>query len=155
MPETRVVSRLELSRDMRNDKRRITLIARGPATPDRDWDSRSSAPSRLVFIEAMPVLRQVIDSGVPEMNLDVERIVLDRSSSAVEYLDLLAALPPEFTGDVVLVREDESGFLSANGRGGNRVLYSLTPTDVRFYLETHALVLAETAAVPSQHLMTA
>lgn len=140
---------------MQIDKRRITLIARGPATPDRDWDSRSSGPNRLVFIEAMPILRQVIDSGVPEMNLDVERIVLDRATSAVEYLDLLASLPPEFAGDLVLIRDDESGFLSANGRGGNRVLYSLTSNDVRFYLETHALVTANSAALPSQHLMTA
>ena len=140
---------------MRNDKRRITLIARGPATPDRDWDSRSSARSRLVFIEAMPILRHLIDSGVPEMNLDVERIVLDRATSAVEYLDLLASLRPEFTGDLVLIREDESGFLSANGRGGNRVLYSLTPNDVRFYLETHALVAGEAAATPSQYLRSA
>ena len=125
---------------MRNDKRRITLIARGTATPDREWDSSTSAPSRLLFIEAMPFLRQAIDSGVPEMNLDVERVVLDRATSAAEYLDLLAGLPPEFNGDVLLIREDESGFLSATGRGGNRVLYALTPSDIRFYLETHALV---------------
>ena len=127
---------------MRTDKRRITLIARGPATPDRSWDATPEAPSRLLFIEAMSVLRQAIDSGIPEMNLDVERVLLDRAATPVEYLDLLAALPQEFTGDVVLIREDESGFLSATARGGNRVLYALTASDIRFYLETHALVTA-------------
>lgn len=132
---------------MRNDKRRITLIARGTATPDRPWDVSTTAPSRLLFIEAMPVLRQAIDSGIPEMNLDVERVVLDRAASPVEYLDLLASLPQEFSGDVVLIRDDESGFLSANARGGNRVLYALTATDVRFYLETHALM--SQAAAPA------
>src|SRR5512142_1387071 len=106
---------------MRNDNRRITLIARGPATPDRAWDATAGAPSRLLFIEAMPVLRQAIDSGIPEMNLDVERVLLDRAATPAEDLDLLAALPQGFSGDVVLIRDDESGFLSAQARGGNRV----------------------------------
>ena len=135
---------------MRTDKRRITLIARGPATPNRAWDASANAPSRLLFIEAMPVLRQAIDSGIPEMNLDVERVVLDRAASPVEYLDLLAALPQEFTGDVVLIREDESGFLSANARGGNRVLYALTASDIRFYLETHVLITVAVAEMISE-----
>ena len=129
---------------MRDDKRRITLIARGPATPERAWDSSSSAPSRLMFLEAV-VLLHVLDTGVPEINLDVERVVLDRSTSAVEYLDLLASLPTDFSGDVLLVREDETGFLSSSARGGNRVLYALSPADVLFYLETHALVSAAAA----------
>lgn len=139
---------------MRNDHRRITLIARGPATPDREWDVSTTAPSRLLFIEAMPVLRQAIDSGIPEMNLDVERVVLDRAASAMEYLDLLASLPQEFSGDVVLIRDDESGFLSASARGGNRVLYALTASDIHFYLETHAL-MSRAAAHRSVAYMTA
>jgi hypothetical protein len=130
---------------MRNDKRRITVVARGQSTPARTWDTSSAAPNRLLFIEAMPVLQHVLDTGVPEMTLDIERVLLDRAASAVEYLDLLAALPIEFGGDVLYIREDESGFLSANGRGGNRVMYALSAGDIGFYLETHALVSAAAA----------
>ncbi|MGZ7042182.1 MAG: hypothetical protein ACXVH7_10365, partial [Thermoanaerobaculia bacterium] len=60
---------------MRNDKRRITVVARGQATPDRFWDTSAKAPNRLLFLEAMPVLQHVLDTGVPEMNLDIERVL--------------------------------------------------------------------------------
>ena len=141
---------------MRNDKRRITVVTRGQATPERSWDTSSSAPNRLLFLEAMPVLQHVLDTGAPDVTLDIERVLVDRAASAAEYLDLLAALPQEFGGDVVYIREDESGFLSANGRGGNRVLYSLTAEDVRFYLKTHALVNGVAAGneMPFQQSMT-
>jgi hypothetical protein len=142
---------------MRNDKRRITVIARGPGTPQRAWDSTSSAPSRLLFLEAMPILRHVIDTGVPEMNLDIERVVIDHASTAAEYLELLAALPVEFNADVVLIRDDTGGFLSASARGGNRVLYALSALDVQFYLETHALMSTTAAqtAMPLAYAMMA
>ena len=141
---------------MRYDKRRITVVTRGQATPDRSWDMSSTAPNRLLFLEAMPVLQHVLDTGAPDVTLDIERVLLDRAASAAEYLDLLAALPQEFGGDVVYIRDDESGFLSANGRGGNRVLYSLTAEDVRFYLETNALVNGAAAGneMPFRQSMT-
>jgi hypothetical protein len=70
---------------------------------------------------------------------------VDRVGDGDEFLDLLAALPDEFSGDVLLVRDDGTGVLSASGRGGNRVLYALMAHDVRFYLETHELVLSRVA----------
>lgn len=73
---------------------------------------------------------------------DVERIILDRSSSADDFLRFLAALPVEAAGDVMLVGADGGAFLSAVGRGGDRVLYRLGPTDVAFYLETNRLTAA-------------
>ena len=57
-----------------------------------------------------------------------------------EFLDLLTALPTEFTGDALYIRDDGTGVMSATGRGGDRVLYSLNAHDVRFYLETLNLV---------------
>ena len=42
--------------------------------------------------------------------------------------------------DVLYVRPDDSGFMSATGRGGDRILYSLSGDDVRFYLEAHGLL---------------
>ena len=37
--------------------------------------------------------------------------------------------------------EGGAGFLSAAGRGGDRVLYALQAKDVRFYLGMHDLIL--------------
>lgn len=48
----------------------------------------------------------------------------------------------EFAGDVLMVREDETGFLSSLARGGDRILYALCATDIRFYLEAHRLIVA-------------
>jgi hypothetical protein len=70
---------------------------------------------------------------------DVERIVIDRCASAEEFLHLLAALPGELAGDVMCVRDDGGAFLSAGGRGGDRVLYALAPGDVDFYFRTYGL----------------
>jgi len=122
------------------DSRRITLVARRAGTADRDWDASRDAANRIIFLEAFTVLRYALGSGIVEMQQDVERVILDRCATAAQYLDLLTALPQEFSGDVVYVRPDDTGFMSATGRGGDRVLYSLSREDVRFYLEAHELV---------------
>lgn len=125
---------------MTTDKRRITLIARHPGMQGRDWDQSNCAKSRLLFIDALSFLPHAIDRGVKELGQDVERVIIDRTGTAMQYLELLASLPNEFAGDVLFVRGDGDGFLSAIGRGGDRVLYAVTQEDVAFYLETHALV---------------
>ena len=123
-----------------SDTRRITLLARGHATPDRDWSRFANESTRLVTIESLTVLRYTLSHAVADIDLDIERVILDRSFSPAEYLDLLAALPAEFGADVMLIRNDESGYLSASGRGGDRALYSLRQNDVRFYLEATEMV---------------
>ena len=125
---------------MDNDTRRITLLARGRSTPDRDWERMTNPMTRLVTIESMTVLRYTLKHAVSDIDLDIERVILDRSFSPAEYLDLLAALPREFSADVLLIRGDDSGYLSSAGRGGDRSIYSLSVPDVRFYLEANALV---------------
>jgi hypothetical protein len=128
-----------------SDSRRITLLARGHATPDRDWSRFANESTRLVTIGSLTVLRYTLEHAVSDIDLDIERVILDRSFSPAEYLDLLAGLPQEFAADVMLIRNDESGYLSATGRGGDRALYSLQPTDVRFYLEANELVTGRVA----------
>ena len=128
---------------MTTDSRRITLITRTARSPQRGWDTSPNASNRLIFLRAFTVLRYALARGVAEMEQDVERVILDHSSTAADFLDLLTSLPAEFTGDVLLIRDDDSGFLSATGRGGDRVLYALSTSDIEFYLETHGL-LAET-----------
>lgn len=125
---------------MTNDSRRITLLARGRATPDRDWDRLTHGATRMVTIESMTVLRYTLEHAVSDIDLDIERVILDRAFSPAEYLDLLAALPRDFGADILLIRDDDSGYLSATGRAGDRTIYSLVASDVRFYLEANALV---------------
>lgn len=132
---------------MIQDSRRITLISRNGRTAPRDWDMSAKAASRVIAVDSLLVLRYALAGGLAEVNRDVQRVVLDRTTSASEYLSLLASLPAQFTGDVLLIANDDSGFLSSLGRGGDRVLYALSAPDVRFYLETHGLVTGQAAAV--------
>jgi hypothetical protein len=126
---------------MTRDWRRITLVARKGGTSVRLWDATRESPNRIIFLEAFTVLRYALAAGVADMQQDVERVILDGCATASQYLEILAALPQEFTGDVLYLRPDDTGFLSATGRGGDRVLYSLSPHDVQFYLEAHGLVV--------------
>jgi hypothetical protein len=127
-----------------NDSRRITLVSQ-PSKPNssrRDWNGTQDSDSRLVFVPSFTVLCYAIENAVGSLAQDVERVVIDRASTAAEFLELLATLPAEFNGDVLFIRADASGFLSSTGRGGDRVLYLLDVNDVDFYLETHTLVSA-------------
>jgi hypothetical protein len=129
---------------MTTDTRRITLVTRAACSPQRGWNTSFDAANRIIFLKAYSVLRYALGLGVAEMQQDVERVILDHSSTASEFLDLLTTLPAEFTGDVLLIRDDDSGFLSATGRGGDRVLYALSAHDIEFYLDTHGLLAPAT-----------
>jgi len=120
--------------------KRITLIARKATKPSIDWNQQRSSSMSVAFLNSVVALKFALFNAVTEGAGDVERLIIDRASSGDELLELLSALPDEFNGDVLAIREDGNGHLSAAGRGGNRILYSLVPRDVRFYLETHDLV---------------
>ena len=136
---------------MKQDERRITLITCGKRGAERSWRSSEDATSRVVFLDSLRLLRSTIESPLIYSDSDVERIVLDSCCSEAEYLSLLAALPNQFTGDILMIRSDSSGFLSATGRGGDRILYALSPEDTEFYLETVRLV--ETTDAMERHLL--
>jgi hypothetical protein len=121
-------------------EQRITLIARKATKPNVDWNYARSSAMRMAFLDSVTALKFALGVAIHDSSLDIERVIVDRAASAEDLLDLLAALPPEFAGDVLFIRDDGSGFLSATGRGGDRVLYSLVARDIRFYLETHELV---------------
>ena len=125
---------------MHNDTRRITLVVRGAGTPDRDWERLTNETTRIVMIESMTVLRYTLKHAVSDIDLDIERVILDRAVAPVEFLDLVVSLSNEFHADVMLIRADDSGYISAAGRAGDRTIHALTPDDVRFYLEANALV---------------
>ena len=136
--------------EMNADSRRITLIARHPGMPERAWDDSTCGRSRLIFVDSLSFLPFALDRGINELGQDVDRVIIDRTGTAVQFLELLASLPHEFVGDVLFVRGDGAGFLSSQGRGGDRVLYALSVSDVDFYLMTHGLLYsAAVLALPS------
>jgi len=136
---------------MKKDQRRITLITFDKQSSERSWRSPDAAKSRVVFLDSFRLLQSTIESPLVHSDSDVERIVLDRCCGEADYLSLMAKLPHQFTGDVLLIRSDSTGFLSATGRGGDRILYALSPEDVEFYLETVRLV--ERTEVIERHLL--
>ena len=119
---------------------RITLV--NALDHSRDWRLDDEAPSRIVFGSFFKVIRSTRD----ERGDDIERIILDRTVNDAELLQLLAHLSEAFAGDVLFIREHKSSYLSAVGRSGGRTLYALRPDDVRFYLETHGLVITSSVA---------
>ncbi|HEX9163183.1 MAG TPA: hypothetical protein VF980_15870 [Thermoanaerobaculia bacterium] len=125
---------------MNFDPRRITLVSRHSQLPERKWVHSPESPGRLILLDSFTGLRHAVAGVMSDRSADIERIILDRCSSASDYLSLLTELPREFSGDVLMIRDDESGFLSSTGRGGDRVLYALSAQDLRFYLQTHGLV---------------
>jgi len=131
---------------MNSDNRRITLISRAKTAPPRAWLNARNAPRRLIFVESFGVIPFALARGIEEMEKDVECVIIDGTATASEYLHLLSALPPSYGGDLVLIHDD-CAFVSATGRGGDRVLYALRAEDVQFYLETKMLTApAETMA---------
>lgn len=146
---------------MTNDPRRITLLCRGRSTSQRDWNLDGDANTRVIVMHTFSVLSFALHNGVSELQQDVERVVIDRATTAAGFLDLLASLPHGFTGDILFIRDDDSAYLSATGRGGDRVLYALRGPDVDFYLSAHGLTMHstvepwQTTALPQLVLQTA
>ena len=132
---------------METTEHRITLIARETTKPAVDWNYSRLARQRVAFLDSISVLRFALTASVREVGLDVERVIIDRAGNAEDFLELLARTPSQFAGDLLFIREDGGGFMSATGRGGDRVMYSLSQEDVRFYLETHDLVTGRANAL--------
>jgi hypothetical protein len=131
---------------MHDNQHRITLIVRHATKPDVDWNYARCRCENVAFLDSMGALKFAMRSAFSQVSLDIERVIVDRAGNAAEYLDLLASIPSELAGDILFITDESAGFLSATGRGGDRVLYALTPRDVRFYLETQDLVTGRVLA---------
>ena len=125
---------------MTNADRRITLILGTADCSTHNWELEEFSQSRTIFVRTFALLQQALHGGFSDLRQDVERVILDGCASAAEFLELLASLPHEFVGDVVFVSDQGSGFISAIGRGGDRVLNAFGSTDLDFYLETQGLL---------------
>ena len=118
---------------------RLTLIACDNRNGELDW-TLDSASNCVMFIDTSQHLFASVVAALSEPTLDVERLIVDRAACAESFLDLLAHLPVDFAGDVLRIDDRGCGFLSATGRGGDRLLYALKSQDVQFYLAAHDLV---------------
>ncbi|HSY51532.1 MAG TPA: hypothetical protein VLC46_22205 [Thermoanaerobaculia bacterium] len=125
-----------------HDTRRITLVSRRADQPSRDWNLHPRAANHIIFAGTFSVLSFAVD----HVSQDVDRILIDRTATPEEFLDLLTTLPSAFLGDVLLMRDHDGSFLSTAGRAGGRLLYALTPADLQFYLDTLGLVTTEAVA---------
>ena len=115
---------------------RLTLVVTGPSSVAREWTSPAET-TNLMFLDSFQWLESMIASG---SELDIARVVLESgAASPTEFLSLLAKCGEDFRGDVLLVDASGGGFLSAIGRGGERLLYSPTRDDVNFYLWAQGL----------------
>lgn len=108
--------------------------------------------ANVMLVDSLAAARFAIRTQALEMSLDIDRVVVDSAVSALECLQFIASLPPEFAGDVLFILDREHAFLSASGRGGDRILYALSQSDVAFYLAAHDLFRGEG---PMQVRMTA
>jgi hypothetical protein len=124
-----------------SDTRRITLIIRGAGIQSRAWDTSSTAANRILFVKALSMLGFVLDHSE-----DVERVVVEESASPEDFLGVLATLPHDFLGDVLLIRSGSNSYLSTVARADGRLLYALTAADLQFYMEAHRLVMMEAKA---------
>ena len=120
--------------------RRITLILGRSDCSAHRWNQSADAPGRTIFVGNLSTLRHAVHAGVAELRQDIERVVLDGCASPLEFLELLSHLPKEFVGDVLLVTEQGSGFLSAIDRSGDRAISEFSATDLEFYLDAHGLL---------------
>lgn len=117
-------------------KERITLVFPDPTQTELDWES-SQREESVITVSNYNLLNGALQAGVQELGRDIERVIFDRSIEGDTFLSFLSSLPIEFRGDVLRIRKDGSGTLSASSpRGDGRFLYGLSVVDVGFYLRT-------------------
>jgi hypothetical protein len=135
------------------ERRRLTLIARSTFAATT-WHDSIDEETLVAYVDSMAFIPNALRRAVSVDHEDVARVVVDRVGTPAQFLQLLAALPQEYLGDVLYIRTDGDSFLSASGSGGDRLLYALKQSDVDFYLDTMRLV-GERVAEPDSLLFSA
>ena len=127
---------------MNDESKRITLIALPPAASDRKWRVADGSGKRLMVIAPPRGLRHTLVNWVLKSDYDVERVIIDRAVTHADFLDLLAAVPDEYVGDLLMIDDQGRGYLSSACRGGDRAIYRLSPSDLDFYFQSHDVIAA-------------
>src|SRR5260370_17030156 len=71
--------------------------------------------------------------------MPLERIVIEGKANSAEILVLLSTLDPSFTGDVLYIYQWDRAFLGWGAGGTRRVMFSLSKSDIDFYIDTNQL----------------
>jgi hypothetical protein len=119
-----------LQEDFMRDHKTTLVLTPPDGDHQADWSGQGA-----IVLSNFSLLDGALHAGVTEYGREVSHVILDRSVDAPGYLDFLTRLPLGFRGDVLLILEDGSGYLSAVSRDDGRYLYRLTATDIRFYRE--------------------
>ncbi|HYM60354.1 MAG TPA: hypothetical protein VEZ11_05625 [Thermoanaerobaculia bacterium] len=125
---------------MNSDRRRITLISTERTSSPFRWGFAPDSENHIIYVRNPAMIGHALVTGLDELGRDVQRVIIDHSISADEFLDLLSTLTDHFPGDILFIHSEEKAFLSSSGRGGNRLMYSLSAADVQFYMRAHYLV---------------
>lgn len=109
-------------------------------TPNGNWSdwTHCFVDCEIVSVAEFSTLASTLRRSLHEEGRCVERVVIDGSMPAVSCLEFLATMPRCFLGDVLFIAQEGRTFLSATGRGGERILYMLEPRDVLFYLRVYS-----------------
>lgn len=132
----------------------FTLVLPSVISPINWGTSNGTSDSRVIKVDDYRLLMGALHGGVKEFGHEIARVILDRAVDATGFLRLVCNLPVGFRGDVLFVDWSGQGFLSAVGRGDDRVLYSLSAEDVDFYRSVHGLgVTKEEATLFSENIV--
>ncbi len=114
--------------------RQYTLVL---GRDEAGWTEAAGSGHSIIHVDSLPLLRQILLAANSEFGREIARVVLDQTVAPADFLRLLATLPSDFLGDVLLLEEGGEGFLSSPARGDGRVLYQLLPEDVSLYRAVH------------------
>jgi CheY-like chemotaxis protein len=112
----------------------VTLLSSNPTWNGIAWNT---GDRRLQRCSMKGILHASTSHSFAAMPL--ERIVIEGKADSAEILVLLSTLDPSFTGDVLYIYHSERAFLSAQADGGRRVMYSLSKSDIDFYVDANHL----------------
>jgi hypothetical protein len=118
---------------------RSTLVLPSAISPINWTAPNGQNDSRIIEVHDLGLLMAAFHNGVSELGQEIIRVILDRAVDARAFLQVVCDLPVGFRGDVLFIDWSGGGFLSAIGRGDDRVLYSLSAADVDFYRSVHGI----------------
>jgi hypothetical protein len=110
----------------------VTLLLEG-SSPTTDW-ARFGELVHMVRVPSFQILDGALATGMNDLGIGIDAIVIDRAIDEDQLLGLLSHLLIEFRGDVLAIMEDGSAYLSTLSRGDGRLLHHLGTEDIEFYL---------------------
>ncbi|MBW3564039.1 MAG: hypothetical protein KY459_04885 [Acidobacteria bacterium] len=120
----------------------ITLVCTDTKRALIDWSRASSDDSKVVSAWNMELCKEAITMA-DSLDINLKRVIFDKTVEADEFLEVIAWLGPDFLGDLVMINSRDSGYMSASSPMGGRVIYRLEKHDVDFYLEALGIESSE------------